>query len=501
LSLSEGFYVVFPSLEEVKKQLARAQHGNVIPVCKAILADTETPVSVWMKLFRGEKYSFLLESVEGQDTVARYSFLGGAPFLTFTSRGISWKVAGEKQDKGEGDPIGVLRRLLSAYTPVAVEGVPRFCGGAVGYFSYDAVRLRESIPDKNPKEDPLDDIFFGFYRDIIAFDNCEHRILLITNIMLDKGVDVEKAYREAVYRLGGLEDRMAVRLQATHLSVRQKGEPKSNFTKEGFEAAVEKCRQYISAGDVFQVVPSQRFTVEVDADPFDLYRILRVINPSPYMYYCAIDGSSIIGASPEMLVRVENGTIEMRPIAGTRPRGKNEAEDERQIQELLADPKERAEHVMLVDLGRNDVGRVARTGTVQVEEMMHIEKYSHVIHIVSNVHGELAEGKDSFDALFSCFPAGTLSGAPKIRAMEIIDELEPVKRGVYGGALGYIGWSGTMDTCIVIRTIVYRDGIATVQAGAGIVADSDPGREYQETLQKAGALFAAIRRAAEIAGR
>ncbi len=499
MSLSEGFQVIFPSLEEVKKLAGR---GNLIPVCKTVLADTETPVSVWMKLFRSEKYSFLLESVEGQDTVARYSFLGGAPFMTFTCRGTSWKVAGGKQasgTSGEGDPIGALRRLLSDYRPVAVEGVPRFCGGAVGYFSYDAVRLREAIPDKNPKNDPLDDIFFGFYSDIIAFDNCEHRLLLITNIVIDKDTPIEKAYKDALYRLGGLEDRMAVRLQATHISVRQNGDPESNFTQKDFEAAVEKCRRYIRAGDVFQVVPSQRFTVAVEADPFDLYRILRVVNPSPYMYYCAIDGTSVIGASPEMLVRVENGRIEMRPIAGTRPRGKTEAEDEMLIHELLADPKERAEHVMLVDLGRNDVGRVARTGSVRVEEMMHIEKYSHVIHIVSNVRGELVEGKDAFDALFSCFPAGTLSGAPKIRAMEIIDELEPVKRGIYGGALGYIDWSGTMDTCIVIRTIVYRGGVATVQAGAGIVADSDPKREYQETLQKAGALFAAIRRAAEIA--
>jgi len=494
--------VIFPSLEEVKKLAGR---GNVIPVCKTILADTETPVSVWMKLFRSEKYSFLLESVEGQDTVARYSFLGGAPFMTFTCRGTSWKVEGisaaSAEASGTEDPVSALRRLLAAYKPVRVEGVPRFCGGAVGYFSYDAIRLRETIRDKNPKDDPTDDIFFGFYSDLIAFDNREHQLLLTTNIVLDKDIKIDRAYKDALHRLGTMEDRMAVRLQATHISVRQKAEPVSNFRQEEFEAAVEKCREYIRAGDVFQVVPSQRFTVKVEADPFDLYRVLRVVNPSPYMYYLAAGGTSIIGASPEMLVRVENGHIEMRPIAGTRPRGRTEAEDDRLVKELLADPKERAEHIMLVDLGRNDVGRVACTGTVQVEEMMHIEKYSHVIHIVSNVRGELAEGKDAFDALFSCFPAGTLSGAPKIRAMEIIDELEPVKRGIYGGALGYIDWSGTMDTCIVIRTIVYRDGVVIVQAGAGIVADSDPKREYQETLHKAGALFAAIRKAAEIAGR
>jgi anthranilate synthase component 1 len=319
--------------------------------------------------------------------------------------------------------------------------------------------------------------------------------------MLKPGDDVEKAYGDAVYRLGGIEDRMAIRLQATHLTVRQTSEPRSNFARGDFEAAVEKCREYIKAGDIFQVVLSQRFEVGVEADPFDLYRILRVVNPSPYMYYLSLGTTSVIGASPEMLVRIEHNALEVRPIAGTRRRGASEEEDERLIQDLLADPKERAEHIMLVDLGRNDVGRVAKTGTVKVEEMMHIEKYSHVIHIVSNVKGELAADRDAFDALYSCFPAGTLSGAPKIRAMEIIDELEPVKRGLYGGALGYIDWNGTMDTCIVIRTIVYRKGIATIQAGAGIVADSDPSKEFNETLHKAGALFAAIARSAEMGGR
>jgi anthranilate synthase component 1 len=490
--------VIFPTFEEVKKL---SQSGNVIPVCKIVLADTETPVSVWMKLFRQSRHSFLLESVEGQDKVARYSFSGGDPFLTFSCRGSSWKVEGGQRDAGTNDPLGALRRLLAAHKPVAVDGIPRFCGGAVGFFSYDSIRLREAIPDKNPKDDPLDDIFFGFYRDLIAFDNREHRLLFITNIILKPGDDIEKAYTDACFNLGRIEDRMAERLQATHLTVKQTAEPVSNFDRKDFETAVEKCRDYIKAGDIFQVVLSQRFTVGVEADPFDLYRILRTVNPSPYMYYLALGDTAVIGASPEMLVRVENRRVEMRPIAGTRPRGRNDEEDERLIKELLDDPKERAEHIMLVDLGRNDVGRVATIGTVSVEEMMHTEKYSHVIHIVSNVKGELAKDRDAFDALYSCFPAGTLSGAPKIRAMEIIDELEPVKRGLYGGALGYIDWSGTMDTCIVIRTIVYKGGVATIQAGAGIVADSDPGREYNETLQKAGALFTAITRAARAAGR
>jgi anthranilate synthase component I len=490
--------LIFPSLEEAKKL---AENGNVIPVCKTILADTETPVSVWMKLFRKERYNFLLESVEGQDTVARYSFLGGAPFMTFTCRGTSWTVAGEKNHSGDSDPISALRALLAEYKAVAVSGAPRFCGGAVGFFTYDSIRLRENIPDKNPKSDPLDDIFFGFYKELVVFDNKEHRLMLISNIILDAATDLESAYRAALYEIGRMQDRLSVRLQVSSLRVKELSPAVSNCTQSGFEAGVEKCREYIRAGDIFQAVYSQRFSIGVEADPFDLYRILRVINPSPYMYYCAMGDTSIIGASPEMLVRVEAGEVQVRPIAGTRKRGRNEDEDEALVKELLADPKERAEHVMLVDLGRNDVGRVSRYGSVRVEKMMHIEKYSHVIHIVSNVRGHLAEGKDAFDALFSCFPAGTLSGAPKIRAMEIIDELETVKRGLYGGALGYIDFNGTMDTCIVIRTIVYHDKQAIIQAGAGIVADSVPEKEYQETLQKAGALFSAITQASAIVGR
>ncbi|MCU0608296.1 MAG: anthranilate synthase component I [Chitinispirillaceae bacterium] len=491
--------MVFPTLAEVKN-LAAGGIGTVIPVCKAVLADTETPVSVWLKLFRNEKYSFLLESVEGQDTVARYSFLGGSPFLTFSCRGTSWEIRGEKQRSGKTDPLGKLRELLAVYKPAAVDGIPRFSGGAVGFFSYDAIRLSENIPDKNPKDDPLDDIFFGFYRDIIAFDNREHRLLIIANIITDADTVIADAYADALARIAVLERQMATPLSVSPIAAQGIGEPRSNFRQADFKAAVEKCRDYIRAGDIFQVVLSQRFSVQVDVDSFDLYRILRAVNPSPYMFHLAIGDASVIGASPEMLVRVENRTVEVRPIAGTRRRGKTPVEDEALIAELLADPKERAEHIMLVDLGRNDVGRVSDAGSVQVSDLMHVEKYSHVIHLVSNVRGRLAHDKDALDALFSCFPAGTLSGAPKIRAMEIIDELEPVKRGLYGGALGYIDWSGTLDTCIVIRTIIYKNRCATIQAGAGIVADSDPGREYQETLEKAGALFAAIKKTAGITG-
>jgi len=491
--------VVHPTLEEVTR-LARQGDVNVVPVCRAVLADTETPVSVWLKLFRDAPTSFLLESVTGGETVARYSFIGANPFIVFRANGRRWEVSGEKSESGEGDPIARLRGLMQCFRAAHVDGIPRFSGGAVGYCAYDSVRLWENIPDANPKEDTLDDIFFAMYRTIIAFDNREHRLLLITNLFLDGAGDMKAAYREAVRTLGQLEDSLAVRLPSWHLRVAGAGEVRSNFERGEFEKAVERCKEYITAGDIFQVVLSQRFSVEVDAKPFDLYRVLRTINPSPYMFHLACGDVSIIGASPEMLCRVEERAVEVRPIAGTRPRGADEREDDELAEELLADPKERAEHIMLVDLGRNDVGRVSTYGSVAAQELMHVEKYSHVMHIVSNVHGRLREGCDAFDALYSCFPAGTLSGAPKIRAMEIIDELEPVRRGIYGGALGYIDFSGNLDSCIVIRTMVYRDGVATVQAGAGIVADSVPSREYEETVNKAKALFSAIRDAASIVG-
>jgi anthranilate synthase component 1 len=490
--------MIVPSLEEVKKL---AEKGNVIPVCRRILADTETPVSVWLKLYKEEPYSFLLESVTGGDKVARYSFIGGKPFMTFKSNGLAWEVSGETAETGNGDPIAKFRSLLCRFAAVHVEGLPRLCGGAVGYFSYDTVRLFEKIPDKNPREPLLDEIFFGFYKDIIAFDNREHKLLLITTIHTDDGVALANAYEDACHRLGSLEDKLAVRLASSAVSVHEARESSSTFTREQYELAVERCKEYIRAGDIFQVVPSQRIGMRVDANPFDLYRILRTVNPSPYMYYLSLSGAQVVGSSPEMMVRVENGVVENRPIAGSRPRGKNEVEDERLAEELTKDPKEVAEHVMLVDLGRNDVGRVSEYGSVRVEEMMHVEQYSHVMHLVSNISGTLRPGCDALDALFACFPAGTLSGAPKIRAMQIIDELEPVRRGIYGGALGYIDFSGALDTCIVIRTVVCKDGMAYIQAGAGIVADSVPSTEYDETMNKARALLTAINDAEQIIGR
>ncbi len=490
--------MIVPSLTEVKDL---ASLGNVIPVCHRILADTETPVSVWLKLFKDEPYSFLLESVTGGDKVARYSFIGAKPFLTFKSNGPSWEVAGQFAEEGDGDPIGKLRSLLGRYKSVHVEGLPRLCGGAVGYFSYDSVRLFEKIPDKNPQDRIVDEIFFGFYRDIIAFDNREHKLLLITTIHVDDGIPLEEAYKNACHSLGSLEDKLAVRLASSGITVHDVKESSSTFTREQYETAVEKCKEYIRAGDIFQVVPSQRISVRVDADPFDLYRILRTVNPSPYMYFLSLAGATVVGSSPEMMVRVENGVVETRPIAGSRPRGRTEIEDEQLAEELTKDPKEIAEHIMLVDLGRNDIGRVSEYGSVKVEEMMHVEQYSHVMHLVSNVSGRLRAGCDALDALFACFPAGTLSGAPKIRAMQIIDELEPVRRGTYGGALGYIDFSGSLDTCIVIRTVVCKDGMAYIQAGAGIVADSVPSTEYDESMNKARALLTAINDAKRIIGR
>jgi anthranilate synthase component 1 len=490
--------MIFPSLQEVQQLAA---NGNVIPVCSRILGDTETPVTIWMKLFADTPCNFLLESVTGGDKVARFSFIGGNPFLTFRSIGTRWTIAGKFHEEGDGNPLGKLRELLGRYRMAKAEGMPPLSGGAVGYIGYDAVRLYENIPDKNPKEGEQDDLFFGFYSDIIAFDNREHKLLLITNIFVDEEDSLENAYKEACYRLGSLEDKLAVRLSSSLLSVCKAGEVTSNVTQTEYEAAVEKCKEYIKAGDIFQVVLSQRLKVAVEARPFDLYRILRTINPSPYMFFLSCSNTQIIGASPEMLVRVENGIVELRPIAGTLKRGKDEVEDAAIEEALKNDPKEIAEHIMLVDLGRNDVGRVCEYGSVKVDEMMHIEKYSHVMHMVSNISGKLKPGCDALDALFSGFPAGTLSGAPKIRAMEIIDELETTRRGIYGGTLGYIDFSGNLDSCIVIRTLVYKDAVATIQAGAGIVADSVPSKEYNESLSKAGALLAALRDAGKIIGK
>jgi anthranilate synthase component 1 len=482
----------FPSLNEFKKLSRR---GNLIPVTREIMGDADTPVSAFRKIDRGG-HAFLLESVEGGEKWGRYSFVGTEPRLIFRSRGGEAEIiegGAVRREAVARDPLENLKRLLGAYRPVRVPGVPRFFGGAVGYLSYDLVRFVEKLPDANP--DPLDlyDAYFAFTDTLVVFDNVRQKIKVIHNTHVEEGMDREEAYLRATMRIDDLVARLKSPLGPDEpLQVRGRPEVQSNFTKEEFCRAVERAKEYVVAGDVIQVVLSQRHTMTLQVDPFHIYRILRTVNPSPYMFFLRHDGHTLVGSSPEVLARVEDGRVEVRPIAGTRPRGRDEEEDARLEAELRSDPKEVAEHVMLVDLGRNDVGRVARGGTVHVNELMVVERYSHVMHLVSNVRAQLEDGKDAFDVIRATFPAGTLSGAPKIRAMEIIDELENVRRGPYGGAVGYFGYGGNMDTAITIRTVVIKDDLIHLQVGAGIVFDSDPGREYQETVDKGRALVTAI---------
>ena len=396
------------------------------------------------------------------------------------------------------DPFGELEKLVLRYRPVRIEGLPRFCGGAVGYLGYDMVRFFERLPEIASDEGEFPDCAFAFVDTLIAFDHLKHRMIIISNAFVED--DPDRAYDEAVERIEGVISRLESPLPFVRLL---EGRPKalnlgeemkinSNFSREGFIEAVKRIKDYIAAGDAIQVVLSQRLSFPMSVDPFRFYRSLRMVNPSPYMYFLRFGEIQIAGASPEMMVRVEGDTAQTRPIAGTRPRGKTKEEDERLERELLSDSKERAEHVMLVDLGRNDLGRVCEYGSVRVDELMIVERYSHVMHIVSNVMGRLREGKNAFDVIRACFPAGTLSGAPKVRAMEIIEELEPVRRGPYGGAVGYFSFYGDADTAITIRTLVAKNGVGYVQAGAGIVADSVPEREYEECLNKAMALLKAV---------
>ncbi len=483
-----------PSLEEFKK---RAKKGNLIPVYREILADMETPVSAFLKIDDG-KHSFLLESMEGGEKWARYSFLGSRPSVVVRSFGRNAEVIrnGKKERTiFERDPLEVIKKVLAEYHPVPDPSLPRFFGGAVGFMGYDVVRFFEELPEREKSSLGLPDVFFMITDTLVIFDNVTHRLRVVSNAHV-KGRAVEASYKEATAKIDRLvrKIRTGVKGQGTRGKKRTKGSSplSSNFTQAQYEQAVLKAKEYIKAGDIFQVVPSQRFETKIKIEPFEIYRSLRLINPSPYMYFLRCGDATVVGASPEVMVRLEGGRIDLRPIAGTRRRGASEEEDAALAEELLADPKERAEHIMLVDLGRNDVGRVSEAGSVNVSELMVIERYSHVMHIVSNVRGSLARGKDSYDVIRACFPAGTVSGAPKIRAMEIIDELEPTRRGPYAGAVGYFGFSGNMDTCITIRTLVIKDGVAYIQAGGGVVADSDPAAEYQETVNKAKAMMRAV---------
>jgi len=484
-----------PSLEEFKQ---KAKKGNLIPVYREILADMETPVSAFRKIDDG-RHSFLLESVEGGEKWGRYSFLGSRPSVVV--RSFDRKVEIIRRGKVEIhlfdlDPLEAIKNILSAYKPVPDPALPRFFGGAVGFMGYDVVRFFEDLPNREKDGLDLPDMFFMLTDTLVIFDNITHMIKVVSNAHVD-GRSATAAYNEATKKIEALVAKLKRnrRPPAGERRARKKvktGPLGSNFTQPQYERAVLKAQEYIKAGDIFQVVPSQRFHTVISAEPFEIYRALRLINPSPYMYFLRCGDATVVGASPEVMVRLEGDRIELRPIAGTRRRGATEDEDGFLAEELLADPKERAEHIMLVDLGRNDVGRVSVAGSVQVSELMVIERYSHVMHIVSNVRGTISAGKDSYDVIRACFPAGTVSGAPKIRAMQIIDELEPTRRGPYAGAVGYFGFSGNMDTCITIRTLVIKDGVAYIQAGGGVVADSDPAAEYQETVSKAKAMMRAV---------
>ena len=490
-----------PALEEF---MARAQSGNLVPVYREVVADLDTPVSAYMKLrAMGDANSFLLESVEGGENIARYSYLATGPAKVLCSKGRTVTLADEQGSHSyelpEGqDPLHAIQEMLGQYTFVSPPGWRRFPGGAVGYLGYDMVRFFEDLPKTNPDDLELPDCQFMLAETLVIFDHVLHRARIVANAHITE--DPQQAYWDAIRRIEALAEALRAPLPAPQPAPAGTGripdEPsamKSTMTRAQHKAAVLKAKEYIGAGDIIQVVPSHRMQADVNVDPFDLYRALRAINPSPYMFYLAFGDLKIIGASPEILVTEDQGKVATRPIAGTRRRGKTPEEDKQLEEDLLGDEKERAEHIMLVDLHRNDIGRVCRPGSVQVDELMVVERYSHVMHIVSNVTGELAEDKDQFDLLRATFPAGTLTGAPKIRAMEIIEELEPVRRGPYGGAVGYFGFSGSMDTCITLRTIVMKGNTCYFQAGGGIVADSDPDAEYMETIHKATALLEAVK--------
>jgi anthranilate synthase component 1 len=501
-----------------------ARRGNIVPISLSILADTLTPVSAFLRLAEAQRDGFLLESVEGGEKIARYSFLGCSPsvvvryYQSASRHGSSRRLEIESpqpnppfsaDESAMTDIFTFLQTMHRKFQPVHVDGLPRFSGGFVGYFGYDTVRDLEKLPERQttpmaaidlihdhaPRTSDLPDAEFGFYDTILAFDHVRQQILLITNVFLDEGeLNLRRRYEEAIERL----ENMQKRLDSTPSTANPSNasslppDPHANFSRKKFLAAVAKAKEYIAGGDIFQVVLSQRFSCALSVSPFQIYRALRQTNPSPYMFFLKNGDNSLIGSSPEALVRVENRIAEVRPIAGTRRRGTDVAEDRRLEEELRADAKERAEHLMLVDLSRNDLGRVCEFSSIEANELMTVERYSHVMHLVSNVRGKLRPELDAVDALRACFPAGTVSGAPKIRAMEIIDELETEPRGPYAGAVGYLDFSGNLDACITIRTIWTQGQQAFFQAGAGIVADSDPAKEYQETIEKSRAVWNAI---------
>ncbi|MFC1752200.1 anthranilate synthase component I [Thermoproteota archaeon] len=492
--------VIYP---DFKKFCKLAKKGNLIPVYQELLADLETPVSSFLKIANND-YAYLLESVEEQEKVGRYSFLASDPSLVFKSKDRRIEIVefnGKKQKKKsfvtKTNPLDEVKKILDRYRYVELSQLPRFCGGFVGYLSYDMVRFFEKIPNRNKDDLNLPDSMLMLSETLLVFDHIEHKINIVSNIHLKNSRDqksMKRAYQEGIRNINRIKQQLSkqVNVKAQDSKSKKLAVVTSNFTKNGFCKIVLKAKEYIRKGDIIQTVLSQRFKARVSDSSIDIYRRLRSINPSPYMYYLKFKDITIAGSSPEMLIRCEGDNIETRPIAGTRHRGKNETEDNRLAKELLADKKERAEHLMLVDLGRNDLGRVAKKGSVKVQKFMTIEKYSHVMHIVSSVIAKLDKKFDIYKTLAASFPAGTVSGAPKIRAMEIIDELENVRRGPYAGCIGYFSFSGNLDTCITIRTIVLKGKMCYVQAGAGIVADSKPLKEYEETRNKAKAMLEAI---------
>ncbi|HXG55374.1 MAG TPA: anthranilate synthase component I [Vicinamibacterales bacterium] len=478
------------------------RRGTFVPVVREIMADLLTPVSAFLKIAEHSDYAFLFESVEGGEQVARYSFLGKDPFLVLRARDGKTEMdrSGVTTESDEAF-VPVLRRLMAEFQSPFVSGLPRFTGGAVGFIGYDAAAVFEpALRDAwskaawadQPPGNREDDAGFMLFDTVLAFDHVKHRILIIANARVTADEDLGALYQFACAKIDFLERELERGLSRSEPNGAAEPAVWSNQTKESFEAGVREIKEHIAAGDIYQAVLSQRFEADVTADPFTVYRALRHVNPSPYMYFMRMGKLAIVGSSPEMLVRVEGRRVETHPIAGTRPRGNTEEEDLRLAEELKRNEKERAEHVMLVDLGRNDLGRVCDFGTVRVPQYMALERYSHVMHLVSTVDGRLAEGHDHLDALVACFPAGTVSGAPKIRAMQLLSQLEPTRRDLYAGSVGYIDFAGNLDFCIAIRTITIRDGRARIQAGAGIVADSNAAAEYEETRDKARAMLQAL---------
>lgn len=482
-----------------KKQFKRlAKKGNLIPVYKEIRADLDTPVSAFLKI-RSGRYNYLLESVEGSQAVARYSFLGTEPALVLRSKGklieiIDYRKHTKRRFKLRTDPLEEIKKIMSKFQAVEYQNLPRFCGGFVGYLGYDVVRFFEDIPNKNPDDLKTWDCVWLLSDTLLVFDHLHHTIKIVANALISNRRKINKPYDLAKKKIEQLHTRLKRQLPILKMKkIKVKHRVISNFRKQQYLSLVRKAKSYIRQGEIIQVVPSQRFCLPLHGrSPLDIYRSLRSLNPSSYMFFLQMNDVFLLGSSPEVLVRCEGQRVITRPIAGTRPRGENEKQDRRLEGQLLDSKKEKAEHIMLVDLGRNDLGRVCRFGTVKVKDFMHVEKYSHVMHLVSEVEGRLRQDKDIYDCLRATFPAGTVSGSPKVRAMEIIDELENTQRGSYAGSVGYFSFEGNLDTCITIRAILIINDTAYVQAGGGIVADSNPQGEYQETVNKAKAQIEAI---------